>query len=201
MSQNTEIIRRGGVSPLVLRLAVAGVLAYCGARNFRTDDQLVSRPLDNRPSVDQPVGDEQAIAVPETAHQPITVKLPTEGPLADVAEKVAPTAGTEVSFPPNKLLGIAQMNLAFMFAVGLLVRLWAAAGLGSVIAGGLGAAGSLSGYWGADILSDVYASSPAAALLLGAICLALMLSGGGRVGLDRILLSKRRRESDVASTT
>jgi len=199
MSQSTEIIRRGGVSPLVLRLAVAGVLAYCGARNFQSDDQRVTRPD----------GEGQIASLPDTAAKTITVELPAadrtltddaiaDGVIGDVAESLGSTEGTKVSFPPNKLLGIAEMFLGFGFATGLLVRLMSALGLGSIVAGAMGASGSLSGYWGVDILADVYASSPAAALLLGAICLALMLSGGGRVGLDRLLLSRRRREPEDA---
>lgn len=206
MSQSTEIIRRGGVSPLVLRLAVAGVLAYCGARNFRGDDQLVTRPD----------GEGRIAALPDTAAKTITVELPAadsviadravtddaipDGAITDVAESLGSIEGTKVSFPPNKLLGIAEMFLGFGFATGLLVRLLSALGLGSIVAGAMGASGSLSGYWGVDILADVYASSPAAALLLGAICLALMLSGGGRVGLDHMLLSRRRREPEDALT-
>lgn len=198
MSQSTEVIRRGGVSPLVLRLAVAGVLAYCGVKNIRTDQ------LATRPDSDGRIG-----SLSDAASKTITVELPAadstlvdgalvDGAITDVAESLGSTEGTKVSLPPSRLLGGAEIGLAFMFATGLLVRLMAALGLGSIVAGAMGASGSLSGYWGVDMLADVYASSPAAALLLGAICLALLLSGGGRVGLDRMLLSRRRREPDDA---
>lgn len=179
MSQQSDAPRSGGYAPVVLRLTVAAALAYCGLRTLATANQTADAAPATEPALIL-----QAAAVNPTDTQPAP-----DGP---------PDTITAFSLRPHHILAGAELGFALTMAMGLLVRLSALIGLGFSVVAALGASGAVASTYGVDFLAGVFSSSPAAVLLLGAVCLTLVLAGAGGFSIDRILFNRRQQRGTTA---
>lgn len=195
MSYVSEIQKPAAFSPFVLRVAVAGVLAYCGYQTFTTahpqreTDAAAIEASQEITSLDQST--ESPDWVENAASPEVSPAITHNGSVVVAKRKLS----------ASRVLGFAEMNLALMLAAGLLVRIMSLAGLGAVVTGGLGASGYFADQQYVGMLADVFNASPAAALLFGAVCLGLLFSGAGRFSFDRILNRRRHRQPIDAAMT
>lgn len=173
----------GGLTPLVLRLAVASVLAAAGA------GKLAQRP--------QPIESGLPVESATIPSAPAPADFSEATDLLDVAPVlpgVSPDGEDSVRFDlrRDQLAGLGELAFAAMLLVGFLTRLTVLAGLGAITTSALAAHNVIESNAPLDVLSSLYTSNPLAALLLGAICLALLVSGSGALGLDRLLFGRRQ---------
>jgi uncharacterized membrane protein YphA (DoxX/SURF4 family) len=191
MSTNNHQHRPINLAPLVLRLAVAGIFAVAGAGQLSRHHRPVETDAPPVPLVDQAVSEAmeagQEAIVPAAEMVSDAVAAP-----AEVNDE-----GVRVSLGWNDLIGAGQLGFAAVLFLGLLTRLAALAGLGTVTLASLAHHEVFaSGGW-LDQLVGMYESNPVAMLLLGAICLSLLVSGSGPLALDRVF--HRRRKSHSAA--
>ena len=187
MSTNNHPHRSINLAPLVLRLAVAGIFAVAGAGQLSRHHRPVETDAPPVPVVDQAVSEAMEAGSKATASAAEIVSDVVAAP-AEVNDQ-----GVRVSLGWNDLVGTGQLGFAAVLFLGLLTRLAALAGLGTVAMASLAHHEVFaSGGW-LDQLVGMYEANPVAMLLLGAICLSLLVSGSGPLSLDRVF--RRRRKS------
>jgi uncharacterized membrane protein YphA (DoxX/SURF4 family) len=186
--------RRGTAGLFVLRMAVAGVLAWAGWRQFQPDHRS---GLTDLPMTD-------AAVVPAVTPQTDPTLPPTSPEQVVPAPRAAVGQdGVKVNLGWDAVVGAGEIGVGAVLLLGLLVRVVSLLGTAAV-AGGALAAHSLVDLPGwADPLMQAYQANPAAALLLGAIFLALLVGGSGPVAADRVLERRRlvRKESTPVTVT
>jgi len=168
---------------MVLRLAVAAVLAFDGTYAYvRTSEtEMESRPASSEISKSDPVDRaiDEKLALRD---QPEGIK-PTDAAVLD-------DQGLKLGWP--QIVGLIEIAFALTLLFGVLVRVAGLVGVGLIANAGLSVAGILGTCPYLTWVNDIYQSNPPAALLLGAICLSLLVSGAGPLSVDRLLF--RRRE-------
>jgi uncharacterized membrane protein YphA (DoxX/SURF4 family) len=200
MSAGKDYRRTGGWTPLVLRVAVAGVLCYAGLRNLdsptRTDwvEPSGASPVQPAPAV-APVGSE-----PLNQAEDAAAAAATALGHADPAEAAALVNESRVTLSASAswpwLVGVTELIVAGFLLVGFLTRLTALALLGGVAYAATGASwiAETASWWARPV--TMYADNSMAMLLLGAIALTLLASGCGHAGLDRLLFRRKRLAGD-----
>lgn len=186
MTLMTEKQKAGNLSALVLRLTVAGILTAAATGN------LTPPPIFE---ADQPVPIEaipEAVAFDQEVSQPLAQALHESVPEGAALDQ----SGLKVDLGWWKLIGLGEIGFGAMLLAGLLTRWAALAGISTVTLSALSAHGRLA--WSIpEEFAQAYQSSPVAALLLGAICLSLLVSGSGPMGIDGILRLRRARRRAV----
>ena len=188
MSTNNHRHRSINLAPLILRLAVAGIFAVAGAGQLARHHRPVETDV---PPVAQ-AASEVMDSGPKAAIPAAEIVSNAAAAAAEVNDQ-----GVRVSLGWNDLIGVGQLGFAAVLFLGLLTRLAALAGLGTVTLASLANHEVVaSGGW-LDHLVGMYEANPVAMLLLGAICLSLLVSGSGPLALDRVF--HRRRKSHPAA--
>lgn len=202
---SNEIARsRSSLTPLILRLAVAGALSIAGVAQLqRGSDSL---PLDG--AVTPPVKAELPDAVqtptetlPTDEGTGITEKIGTV--ITDQAKQVISTtvtdeSGVAVTMDWQHLTGWAELSFAAVLLLGVFTRLASFIGAGAAVTGSLAGMGAISSDGMLESAASIYQANPLALMLLGAICLTLLCSGSGPLSLDRLLFG-RRKSVEVAA--
>jgi uncharacterized membrane protein YphA (DoxX/SURF4 family) len=198
MTTNTGSGKLNHLSPLLLRLAVAGILAYSGIQKLGGPAAPAEPAQQAAPAPTEAVNPTTPAANPEDVYDNIVGK--TDG---DTALPTSPDAqpivinenGLKVDANMNTVLGVGELGFALALFVGLLIRFVSLAGLAAVGYATWAAAPTSTGWDALNFLVRIYDSNPLAMLLLGAICLTLLVTGSGPLGLDRVLF---RREKPMA---
>ncbi|NOX59875.1 MAG: hypothetical protein GXP29_13600 [Planctomycetes bacterium] len=201
----TETLQnRSSLTPLILRVAVAGALAFSGfAQLQRGPDELV---------VDAPVelqSDANSAGVVTPAIDPLAVGDDSQAAsslgatLADRAKTVLSTthadaSGVEVKMGWQQFTGLAEMSFAAVLLLGIFVRMTSLLGVSAASLGTLAGTGVIDGSGMFAPLASVFEANPLAMMLLGAICLTLLFSGSGPLALDRIMFGRRKVAEPLA---
>ncbi len=188
MATNHMPSRTAHVAPLILRLAVAAVLAGAGWSRIQTPP----RTLDTNPA---PVAETPAAPTDATG-APVdeTALVRDRTPDLDVVVSADPPRtrvndeGVAVNLGWQDVIGMGQLGFAAALVLGVLTRIVALLGLCGVTAGALQVGG--------ERLAEMYAANPPAMLLLGAVCLTLLIAGSGPIAIDRSMAKRRHRRGD-----
>jgi len=181
--------RRNPVSLLVLRLAVAGILGWAGYHRFAGEVQPAAGATPVVVPSDLPA--ESALTSATTPVPPI--KTPEQPADAATTPAILNANGVKVDLGWDSLVGAGELGMAAALLFGLFTRLATFLGLGAVTGSALAANGNVGAPQWLDPLVQAYQQNPIAALLLGAIFLALLVGGSGPAACDSVL--KRRRLS------
>lgn len=196
MTANQPQFRLGALSPLVLRLVVAGVLAAAASGKLPAPPVTTDRPLaplseTAPPAVENPL---------DAAAPPVATSEPLGGMIdrAPGAQATLDADGLKVDFGWPKLIRASEFGFAFLLLFGLLTRWAALAGVGTVKLAVLGACGMVPAT-SLGPLVEMYTANPVAMLLFGAICLSLLVSGSGPLGADRVLFRRKRQAAALGT--
>lgn len=193
--------RRGTAGLFVLRLAVAGILAWSGWNQLRPQ---TAPPLADATPTDvavvpamTPATDPALPADPTAAGAPVPSPEIAAPPLTP--RSTVSLDGVKLDLDRDAVAGLGEMGVAAVLFFGVLVRLVSLLGAGAVAAGALAAHGTIDLPNVLDRLTQAYQANPAAALLLGAIFLALLVGGSGPVAVDRTMARRRWQRRELAA--
>jgi uncharacterized membrane protein YphA (DoxX/SURF4 family) len=195
--------RKPTASLTVLRLAVAGILAWAGYNHFTAG---AAPPRAESPITDAagtpaiaPTG-QASLPINEAATGTVNVPVPaSEQPAAvDAARTAVSPDGVKLNMGWDDVVGAGELGMAAVLLSGLFVRLFTFLGAGAIAAVASAAHGLTDLPDWTDPLLQAYQANPAAALLLGAIFLALLVGGSGPVAIDRVFESRRRRLKEAS---
>ncbi len=195
----TDMIRnRSNVTPLILRIAVAGALAFAGAAQLQSGPQPL--PVDQGTALSaDPEGIETLPSSTESLSEASNVGLKDkiESAIADKTNTVLSTAhadssGVEVKMGWQEFTGLAELSFAAVLLIGAFIRLTSLVGVGASAMGTLAGTGVLNSDGALAPLAGMYDANPLAFMLLGAVCLTLLCSGSGPLSLDRLMFGRRK---------
>lgn len=186
MSDQVQVTGNVGrnIAPLVLRLAVAGILGYGGLRTcglLPTDAPQPEPVAAPQPSPELE-GDQGIV---DQALQDAVERQKEEAAPVDISDDGKVTVGW------TQLMGGLEITFAIVLLFGFLTRFAALAGLSVVTLTVLQFHDVVNLPW-FDRLASVYGASSLATLLLGAVCLSLLVSGAGPLSLDRVMWGRNR---------
>ncbi len=195
----TDMIRnRSNVTPLILRIAVAGALAFAGASQLRSGQAPL--PVDQSASL--PADPEGIEALPGSTDSlteagDVGLKEKIGSAISDKASSVLSTAhadssGVEVKMDWREFTGLAELSFAAVLLIGAFIRLTSLVGVGATALGTLAGTGVLNGDGTFAPLAGMFDANPLAFMLLGAICLTLLCSGSGPLSLDRLMFGRKK---------
>ena len=186
MNEKMSVSPLQKLSPLVLRLGIAAALTLHGLA-------LLSPSADG-PTGESVVGEHAVGAVLDDVNVVSEPALPTQDtPPIPSALSVSP-AGVSVQTPWTKVVGGAEIVVAFMFVMGILTRLTAMGLLG--VAGYSGLAPRLGLTEAEGLAARISEILPQAGdptlLLLAVLCTSLLISGCGCMGIDNRRSNKQQ---------
>lgn len=195
---NDMIRNRSNMTPLILRLAVAGALAFAGVAQLRS----VPEHLPVSQSATLPA-DPEGIELVPTSTESLTeagdvgLKEKIGSALTDKASQVLSTAhadqsGVEVKMDWQEFTGLAEISFAAVLLLGVFVRLTSLVGVGASAMGTMAGTGMVGSEGTLAPLASMFNANPLALMLIGAVCLTLLCSGGGPLSLDRLLFGRRK---------
>ncbi len=219
---NDMIRNRSNITPLILRVAVAGALAFAGAVQLRND----SAPLPVNPAATPSADPEGIELVPNQADalapangasladgatltdsatladdaasgNDLGIKERIGSAISDKANQVLSTthvdpSGVQVNMKWQEFTGLAELSLAAVLLLGAFVRLTSLVGVGASTMGTLAGTGMVSSEGAFGPLASMFQANPLAMMLIGAICFTLLCSGSGPLSLDRVMFGRRK---------
>jgi uncharacterized membrane protein YphA (DoxX/SURF4 family) len=188
-TMNLEKPRAGSAGLLVLRLAVAGILAWAGMSRFGGDAPPVADALPGAAPAELEVDPTLATAAdPIADDNAVNPEPPASLPAAEVTPQ-----GVKVDLGWNHVAAGAELGLAGVLLLGFFTRLVTFLGFGGIAVSALSANGLVDLPEFLMPLERAFQANPAATLLLGAVFLALFIGGCGPVAMDNVWRRRRMR--------
>ncbi len=180
MIMSTEVQPRqfSNVAPFILRLAVAGIFVFAGSRTLSVNQPTLAEVA--------PAAAQQVQGAIDTVNQAVNPQSaePVEG-----AAPVSEPASTGLTW--DQITGYGEWGIGLVLLVGFFTRLLALSGVSLTAISALAANGVIACPEQCSRLVEMYNSNPLAMLLVGAVCLSLLISGSGPLGLDRLLFGRK----------
>ncbi len=186
MTTTPGVRKSAGVSPLILRVAVAGILAYSGWQKLTGPQPAITPETPTLTPAEVPQAADAAADLNPTVNMDATAPPKEQHPVMELDDQ-----GVKLDADWPTALGIGELGVAAVLLIGLLTRLVGAAG---VAATGVAAGAHV------EFLNRIYDANPLAVLLLGAICLSLLVSGSGPMGLDRAIFRRRKTAAEETNS-
>ena len=194
MNTPTGSGKLNSLAPLLLRLGVAGILAYSGMQKLGGPAEPVEPATPAPTEAVAPANDPQDLANPQDVYDNVVGQA--KG--AVVAEPngadpvILDDEGLKVDANWFTVLGIGEIAFAVALFVGLLTRFVALGGVTAVAYGAWASMPHADDVQALNFVQRIYESNSLAMLLLGAICLTLLVTGSGPLGLDRVLFRRNK---------